>query len=77
MHCEHSHISTHGRCVDCGAQVFDSAHLNKKGIAGHGAIVKKVQKNRIGMTVKVTEPMNEEQKKGEHDKVHPNQSSSI
>ena len=72
MHCEHSYISTHGRCVDCGAQVFDSAHLNKKGIAGHGAIVKKVQKNRIGMTVKVTEPMNEEQKKGEQLIEHKN-----
>jgi len=72
MHCEHSHISTHGRCVDCGAQVFDSAHLNKKGIAGRGAIVKKVQKNRIGMTVKVTEPMNEEQKKGEQLIEHKN-----
>lgn len=45
--CSHTRISTHGKCLDCSIQVYDSEHLNKKGFAGRGAIVKKVQKKGV------------------------------
>jgi len=59
MHCEHLHISTHSRCVDCGVQVFDSAHLSKKGIVGRGAM------RDAYATVRGSAIVKKEQKKGD------------
>lgn len=62
--CTHTRISTHGKCLDCGMQVYDSTHLNKKG----STVARATRRDALGYdTTAQQKPKKVEE---EHDKVH-------